>query len=224
MEKELTKLYLNDMSQLKMYQIFGLKKVMKLDSLTEWLTDLPELNHVETIIAKHYQGRLLENIDAWNEQELSLNFIGPIFASIDFTVLNEINWFAQRPISGQVGDYILMGKPDGIIASGYLAPEKPYFAFQEFKRELDSSGDPIGQNLAAMLIGQQANGNNEPIYGCYIIGRNWHFMVLEGKTYTTSKAFSADNDNIFEIIKILKALRNILFTKNNIVDDFVHEV
>lgn len=223
MERELTKLYLNDMSQIKMYQIFGLRRVMKLPSLTEWLTDLPALNHVEEVIAKHYQGRLLKNIDAWNEQELSLNFIGPIFASIDFTVLNKINWFAQRPISGQIGDYLLMGKPDGIIASGYLAPETPYFAFQEFKKELDSSGDPIGQNLAAMLVGQHENQTNTPIYGCYVVGRNWFFMVLEGNEFTVSRDYSASGEDIFEIIRILKALRNLLFAKNGIVDDFVQE-
>ncbi|MGB0932164.1 MAG: hypothetical protein ACPGVB_15380 [Chitinophagales bacterium] len=208
------------MSQLTMYQIFGLRKVMKMESLTQWLNNLPELNHVEKIIATHYQGRLLENIDAWNEQELSLNFIGPIFASIDFTVLNQINWFAQRPISSNIGDYLLMGKPDGIIASGYLAPEKPYFAFQEFKRELDSSGDPIGQNLAAMLIGQEVNDNDQPIYGCYVVGRNWFFMVLEGKEYAVSRDYSASGKDIFEIIRILKALRNNLFAQNGITVNF----
>lgn len=68
------------MSQLKMYKIFGLCKAMKLPALTDWLNELPDLNETEQIIARHYQARLLENVEAWNEQELALQFIGPIFA------------------------------------------------------------------------------------------------------------------------------------------------
>lgn len=214
MEQQIQKLALNDMSQLAMYQIFDLRKVAKLPSLDAWLEEKPQLNDVEKTIAKHYQGRLVENIDSWNEQELSLHFIGPIFAAIDFTVPYKLNLFAQRNISAQVGDYLLHGKPDGIIASGYHAPEVPYFCFQEFKKEQDHQGDAIGQNLAAMLIGQKENDNGKPIYGCYVVGRSWFFMTLENTKYAISKAFSADDDeDIFGIIRMLKTLRVLLFKR-----------
>lgn len=90
----------------------------------------------------------------------------------------------------------------------------PYFCFQEFKKEQDHRGDAIGQNLAAMLIGQKENDNGKPIYGCYVVGRSWFFMTLEGTEYAISKAFSADDDeDIFKLIKMLKALRKILFLR-----------
>ena len=217
MADQITKLYLNDMSQQKMYKLFGLRQVPVLPDLTNWLNDLPDLDSVERTIATHYQKRLIENINAWNEQELSLNFIGPIFAAIDFTMPYQMNWFAQRPISQVIGQHELMGKPDGIIASGFLEPEVPFFSFQEFKKELDSKGDPIGQNLAAMLIGQIQNESNAPIYGCYVVGRLWFFMVLKGKEFTISREYSATGTDIFEIIKILKALRNLLVKRVNLV-------
>lgn len=213
MNGELKKLSLNDMSQLKVYKIFGLKKAKQLPALTTWLDALPPLNETEQIIAKHYQARLIENVEAWNEQELALQFIGPIFAAVDFTVLNKLNFFSQRQITAQVDGYSISGKPDGIIASGYLEPEVPFFCFQEFKRELDNSGDPIGQNLAAMLIGQTQNESDYPIYGCYVVGRWWFFMVLHGKEYAISKAYSAAEEDIFEIIQALKALRAILLNR-----------
>ena len=80
---------------------------------------------------------------------------------------------------------------------------------------MDSKGDPIGQNLAAMLVGQHENTDDEPVYGCYVVGRNWFFMVLQEKQYSISKAYSADDDEIFEIVKILKSLRSILFNRLN---------
>ncbi|MEM6318072.1 MAG: hypothetical protein AAF960_10400 [Bacteroidota bacterium] len=213
MKKQLTKLHLNDMSQQKMYKLFGLRQVASLPVLDNWLSDLPDLDSVETTIATHYQKRLIKNINAWNEQELSLNFIGPIFAAIDFTVPYQINWFAQRPLRQVIDNYELVGKPDGIIASGFMEPEVPFFSFQEFKKELESKGDPIGQNLAAMLIGQTQNDESNPVFGCYVVGRLWFFMALQDKTYAISREFSAASDDIFEIIKVLKALRSILFDR-----------
>lgn len=79
---------------------------------------------------------------------------------------------------------------------------------------MDSSGDPIGQNLAAMLVGQVLNENEDVIYGCYIVGRLWYFMVLKGKDYVLSKEYSStQEDGIRCIVKILKTLRAILFQK-----------
>lgn len=221
MEDTIQKIYMDEMSQQKMYKIFGLRQVQKMEDLTDWLSNLPELEPIETAIAGHYQKRLLENINIWNEQELSLNFIGPIFASIDFTVQYRLNWFAQRNMRKIIGDYELIGKPDGVIASGFQEPEIPYFSFQEFKKELDSSGDPIGQNLAAMMLGQLENGTDDPVFGCYVVGRFWFFMVLKGKDYAISREFSAANEDIFDILKILKALRTKIFIRLGIEEEVV---
>lgn len=218
--QELEKMYMNEMTQEKIYKIFGLRKVFQMQALEDWLTNLPTLEVEERIVCKIYQRRLIENIDAWNEQELSLNFIGPIFGAINFTVLYQLNWFSQRPLSGIIDtgkkQYEIIGKPDGTLSSGYYSPEIPYFAFQEYKKDVNSSGDPIGQNLAAMLVGQTLNKTDDIIYGCYVVGRLWYFMVLKGKEFAISKAFTSDDEDIFEIVKILKALRSILFKKLNI--------
>ncbi len=221
MEKE--KLYMNQMTQQKLYKLFGLRKVSNNKILNNWLSDLPSLNKEEITISKFYQGRLLDNLEVWNEQELSLGFIGPILNLVKFTIPYRLNLFAQRPLSGVIDNYELIGKPDGILASGFQEPEMPFFAFQEYKKDINSSGDPAAQNLAAMLIGQQQNEDNSVIYGCYVVGRFWYFMVLKGKEYTISKDYSTTDDGIFEVVKILKALRSILFKKLGIEEEIEKE-
>ena len=214
MEKEVEKLYLNQMTLQGIYKIFGVKEVNSLSSLDNWLNSLPSLTEKEEIIAKHYHHRLLKNISSWNEQELSLGFIGPLINIIDFKVPYELNFFAQRPVSAIIGNYELLGKPDGMLASGNFEPEAPFFAFQEYKKDINSSGDPAGQNLGAMLVGQAQNKAEAIIYGCYIVGRNWYFMVLKGKEFAISTDYSATHDDdILEIVKILKALRNLLLER-----------
>ena len=226
--KEVEKLYMNDMTQHKMYKLFGLRKVSKIDALEEWLSDLPTVNEKEKIAIEIFQDRLIENIDNWNEQELSLGFIGPIINIIKFKIPYKLNFFAQRPLSGVIKNYEIIGKPDGMIAGGNFEPEIPYFSFQveseneiptndgEYKKDINSSGDPAGQNLAAMLVGQIQNKNEEVVYGCYVVGRFWYFMVLKGKEYAISKDYSTTDNEIFEVFNILKKLRSILFKKLNI--------
>ena len=217
MEQEVTRLYMNDMTQQKMYKIFGLRKVSKIKELEDWLSNLPNINEKEKIVIDVYQERLIEEIDSWNEQELSLGFIGPILNLVKFKIPYKITLFAQRPIFATIGQYELYGKPDGLLASGFQEPEIPYFSFQEYKKDVNSSGDPIGQNLAAMLVGQAQNEDNDIIYGCYVVGRLWYFMILKGNEYTVSKAYTADDEEIFDIVKILKALRDILFKRVNYI-------
>lgn len=102
-----------------------------------------------------------------------------------------------------------------MIASGFRDPEMPYFAFQrsdvsEYKRTLDPNGDPAGQCLAAMLAGQTLNNDGLPLYGCYVVGDSWRFMTLENRTYATSPGYSATSDDLFDIFRILKALKQIV--------------
>ena len=50
------------------------------------------------------------------------------------------------------------------------------------------------------------NDNKSPIFGCFVIGRNWYFLVLQGKKYAISKDYSCVDDEVFDIYRILKSL------------------
>lgn len=189
---------------------FGLSASLANPILDQWLqsTTIPTTTERERL--QELRDLLTQNVTAWNEQELSLQCIGPILTMVRFSEFYRFNLFAQRHIEAVVNDIELGGEPDTIIATGYREPEVPMFAFTEYKRLIDPQGDPAGQTLAAMLVGQALNGDQRPIYGCYVIGSDWRFMLLDGKHYLISRDYSALSDEIYDILRILKALRAII--------------
>ena len=196
---------------------FGLRQVLKHESLTYWL-DLAKnekINYTETLVLPIFQESLTTNVSSWNEQDLSLHFIGPIFSLVNFTEPYVFNLFAERRISAVLtnmeGEAIeLYGKPDEMVASGFREPEAPFFCFQEFKREKDPNGDPIAQALAAMLVGQNINQNRHPMYGCYVLGRDWYFMTLTDNKFCISRGFDATTEYLNDLFCVLKALKVII--------------
>ena len=191
----------------------GLIETENCTILDQWLTKAATLDTNERQEISQLQELLKANVLHWNEQELSLHFIGPVFSKVHYySSSRRYNLFANRYIESQVEsvdkqDYLLFGKPDEMIASGFREPQLPYFCFQEYKRERDPSGDPIGQVLAAMLVGQVINQNTHPIYGCYVLGRDWYFLTLVNKHYCISRGYDATTESIMEIFKILKTLK-----------------
>jgi len=189
---------------------FGLRRELSNPLMDRWLQSALPITERERSNLQALNQALLLNVDGWNEQELSLRFIGPILALVDFMEFYRFNLFAQRHIQGVINDVELGGEPDTIIATGYREPEIPMFAFTEYKRQTDPQGDPAGQTLAAMLVAQALNDDQQPIYGCYVIGSDWRFMLLDGKHYLISRDYSALSDEIYDILRILKALRAII--------------
>lgn len=188
---------------------FLLEEVRTLPTLDHWLSMSAEISEIERHQLTHLKDLLDFNVHDWNEHELDSHFIGPMFAMVNFSS-NRYNHFAQRDLEGTVEGIRLFGKPDGMVASGRREPQKPFFAFQEYKRNLDPNGDPAGQALAAMLVGQSLDERPKPLYGCYVVGNDWRFIVLEGKEYAISPDYSAITDGIFDIYHILKGLKQIV--------------
>jgi len=190
----------------------GYKQVDNSIILNDWL-ELSKnqiVSDIDSNILKRLQKILSKRYAGWNEFELSEWFIGPLLSLIDFSS-EEINLFAFHTIQANVKDYELSGKPDVMIATGIDSPILPYFCFHEYKRQTDPNGDPKTQLLGAMITAQELNNNEKPIYGIYVIGFTWRFVVLHENKWVESKSFSADNEDIYEIYKILSALKKIIF-------------
>ena len=196
----------------KIDDTFGLQQVRKISILEELLSYEHQIDD--------YERRYLTNLgdtylslggDDWNEVELENKFISPMIVFSEISN-QKYSYFLERPLSVEICDYQLSGRVDGMIATGYRNPKVPYFCLNEYKRQTDPDGDPKGQALIAMLVAQHMNDNrnenvNRPIFGSYIIGRDWYFMVLVGKEYAISKDFSCVANEIFDIYRILKGLR-----------------
>ena len=196
-----------DLDNLEM--VFNLKQAWSHSVLEEWESNSQEINDIEKHNIIQLQKTLVRGGRAWNETELENKFISPLIMAADIDD-EQIGYFLERPLSGVVEDYQLSGIVDGVIATGVRNPHTPYFCFHEYKRSVENQGTPDAQVLAAMLVAREMNQNSKPIYGLFIVGLIWNFVVLEGYEYCISKNYSADNDQVFAIFKMLKALKQMI--------------
>ena len=190
----------------KIDEAFGLKQVRRIPLLDEWMSYPYETTDFQRQYLSQIRDLYFLGGDSWNEAELENKIISPIivFSQIDN---EEFSYFLERPLEATIGDFELSGKVDGMVATGFRNPKKPFFCMNEYKRATDPDGDPQGQALIAMLSAQHNNDNQKPIFGCYIVGKQWTFMILEGKKYALSQSFSVDDDEIFDIHRIFRGLR-----------------
>ncbi len=168
-----------------------------------------EISESEKINLLDLQQVLIRGGQYWNEAELKNKFISPLImlAKIDDET---IGYFLERPLSAQIGNYQLAGIVDGMIATGFREPEIPLFCLHEYKRSLENQGAPDAQVLVAMLVSRELNATPQPIYGLYVVGFNWRFVVLEGNQYCISKTYNADDDEIFVLFAMLKNIKKLI--------------
>lgn len=190
-------------------EAFNLKQIWHCELLEQWKKTEQTINDFEKQTLLNLQSSLIKGGRSWNEVELENKFISPVImtAAIDD---DEMSYFLERPLSAIIGDYELSGIVDGMIASGIRNPHSPYFCMHEYKRNIENQGSPEAQVLAAMLVAREKNNNQLPIYGLFIVGLVWNFMVLSNNQYCISKNYNADDKQIFTIFKMLKSLKQIV--------------
>jgi hypothetical protein len=216
MMKKPTALKFADATLAVLEDTFGLRRDVKHESTTflAWQRQATEekISDYEAETLSRLQNPLILGVGGWNKVELESKFIAPLFNLAGFDD-GTIGYFMERPLSAEVQGVRLFGTADGLIAKGVQDPKLPYFCLQEFKKGQDHKGRADGQALAAMLAAQALNENKMPVFGLFILGVTWHFMVLEGNTYTISPSYGADSKDLPDIFKMLKALK-ILIYKN----------
>ncbi len=189
---------------------FGLKRIYNSVLLDEWLGATNEISNEENEHLESFRISLNENAEFWNEEELKMKFIGPL---IEFVKIDSKNFrtFYDRTISVSINEIILSGTLDMVIATGFQIPKKPYFCVHEYKQESKRDGDPKGQLLAEMIAIQAINLPDEnPIYGCYVLGRNWFFVILKGQEYVVSNALDASQEDICTIFRMIKKIKDYI--------------
>ena len=200
-----------ELSEPVLVDTFGLERNFKpIPLLDELLNATGELNEADSALLFECQAELIENADSWNEEELKMQFISFVIFLARFK--KPIRTYYDREISAEINGTFVCSKVDMMLSKGIGELIKtPYFFLHEYKREKKYAGDPVGQMLGGMLIGQTKNIDNSPIYGCYVQGRFWFFSVLDGKQYTVSKGFdSSELEDVQKIIFILKKVNLII--------------
>jgi hypothetical protein len=197
---------------------FGLKKVYaeQIPLLIDWVSANEDLTDIDTIHLEKLRKKAELKIEAWNEEELKMQYLSFIVDYANYSDDEETyNIYFERPISAEVEGHKINVIVDFMIAQGVLEYiKRPYFCFHEYKREKKYNDDPIAQVLLAMLAAREKNKNNKPVYGAYIIGKHWYFMVMENKNFAVSESFSCtDKVELFKIISILRKFKSIIKTQ-----------
>jgi hypothetical protein len=204
-----------DWTQYDLEQTFGLVKntANECTTLKDWL-DVPDTLDDAAIMAEldELTADLLDYADVWNEEELKVFFIAPFLRLVNFKS-KKYKVFVERKLSAKRDGVELTGIVDTMIATGsYGRIVAPFFCMQEYKPESRKSANDVrGQLLSEMLAAQTLNGNDNPVFGCYLNGRLWFFATLIGKTYCFSGGFVADDKgDIVRIFNILRKLRAMI--------------
>ena len=204
---------LNHYDVFEVIDTFNIEKVQHCDTLKNWLNISGELDDFETKLIEEARQSLELKWDEWNEEELKMLFISLVFFVAKPTEHKKINAFYERRLSGNVNDIHISLVVDCMLASPTNSglPKMPYFFLQEFKRSLGDNHDPEGQMLAAMILTQELNQDSNPVYGCWIQGKNWNFTVLSGTEYCVSRQFDATNSEaLHQITLILRKLKELI--------------
>jgi hypothetical protein len=187
-------------------QTFLLERVESMPTLENWLRAEFPMNDVERAVIASLQENLAAEIDLWNEDELKFKFIAPFLSLVRYDT-PYFHVFTQRTLSATVGDVQMTGRVDFMVATGKSKPVRPFFFLHEYKKTFAPNNNPLAQLLAEMVAAQELNSVPHPLYGLYIVGRSWFFVVLEGKKYGVSIAYDATQPDVRDILQILKAAK-----------------
>ena len=202
----------------KLNERFGLKRKYDQDNLLEWLQTKIEIDATEMTILLRLNKKMRKYIDYWNEEEVKLKFIGHIITLADYDT-DSLSAFANRYFEGVVDGELLSGTPDFMVARGKQEIKSPFFFLHEYKKEApyppqgEIAEDPLGQLLAAMLLAYEHNLqvpelSQKPVYGAYVVGRQWFFVILQDREYSISDSYSSTHeDELLDIFRIMKASR-----------------
>ncbi len=181
----------------------------------------PFLEHLKTIkLAENDSNRLfielsrlilLNYVDSWNNAETTFMFIAPFFTQIGF-VTEHFKAFIQRPLGVKYknGTKVTKGFVEFMLGKGIQKARKPFnLLLQQYKAE-KRDNDPLGQLLIAMVAAKIQNEDDKPIYGIYVNGRNWFFVVLDNNTYAVSNPFVATSDDIFDLFAVLLYFKDLM--------------
>lgn len=189
---------------------FGISPVASLPKFEEWLlAENCAPSELETVMLEHYRKLLLKEAQNWNEDELKLFFIGPVLTLVDFNT-DLFKPYSQRTLTIETPTVSASGKVDFMLAKGKVLPKIPYFCLHEYKQENRRDNDPLGQLLIGMVAAQAKNKAQLPIFGCFVSGRNWFFVLLEGDKYCVSNAHNASDEDIFKIFAIMKKCKQLI--------------
>jgi len=180
--------------------------------MVEWMNASVGLSTIEQTVFDKLITRAIRDIEGWQEEDLKMKFLSPVLELAHFMDDQEVYSYFEKTVSATVDGHFLKTKTDFMLAKGILdKPQQPYFHFQEWKPHKRPTGDSMAQLLEALLIAQELNQHQFPMYGCEVMGKYWSFVILEDKSYCISKSYDCtEQDDLLQIIAVLRKFKQIL--------------
>jgi hypothetical protein len=205
-------------SEGEMIEVFHLTpiKTRATPLMEEWLSaPMPTFDAIEQRIFDKKLSEVTDRIVGWSEEDLKMKFIAFIVELGDLTSEDGVVTFFDKQISAVVEGIKLTVKSDFMRANGRFGIYRtPYFHFQEYKPYKQPHGDPMAQLLEAFLIAHVKNDNGRPLYGLEVIGKQWSFVVMEGKEYCVSQPFiCTERNDLMKIIAMFRLFKHIMKTR-----------
>jgi hypothetical protein len=204
-------------SEADLVLLLGLERVVEIQTslMSDWLNVASNISDFDKAAAQRLRIRAQKHISGWLEEDLKMKFLAPLLELAYLIDGNNYETYFEKTISASIDGHFLKTKTDFMISRGFLDKvQKPYFHFQEWKPQKKPTGDSMAQLLEALLIANEINGNKFPIYGCEVVGKQWSFVILEGKQYCISESFDCTKEqDIFKILSVLRKFKEILETK-----------
>jgi hypothetical protein len=224
---ETNKLSQNLDALMDVFQITEIKNCLLLEKLLTVTTSplKPSFQEIFDMLLFEIQ----DKGDQWNEEELKMKFLAFLFFIAEMEEKGKIQAFYERPLTMTIQGHKINIKTDCMLATplGKNTPKEPYFFLQVLNgtRFEKGKGNKYERNvapseaqmLAAMLIAQNRNqnaNNYHPMYGAYIVGKNWNFTVLNNNEYCRSQQFDATNkETLLQIVFILRHLKDLILNR-----------
>ncbi len=196
---------------------FGLKFQDSLPILDKWLEaeEIITPYERETLLLHHED--FTRKASFWNEDEIKFFFISRVITLVNFNKKSIYSTFTQRMLTAQVADVNqnildLRGRVELVVAMGEQIPRQPFFFLNEYKPlSKTTPSDPAGQLLIAMIAARSLNKSSQPLYGVYVIGQLWYFIVLDGNNYAISRSLDAIREiDLFKIFSMLKQCKKYI--------------
>lgn len=195
---------------------FNLNVTQDCSVLNDWTTISGTLNAAEMEMLSQLRDDISLEVRSWNEEELKMHCISLMMYIAKIKQEGKVKVFYERTISAVVENERLSVKSDCLIASpkGVATPRAPYFFLNEYKKSKGEKVDPEGQMLTGMLIAQELNKDDKPLYGAWLEGKFWTFHVLNGKEYCASRSYDASKiEDLQGIVLILRRLKELILNR-----------
>ncbi|MEM0993170.1 MAG: hypothetical protein AAGI49_09045, partial [Bacteroidota bacterium] len=183
-------------------EVFGIAPAKDKSKMEDWENATFEHTEAEQKELISLQNHLIAKVKYWNEAALKFYFLGPLIRMVQYDT-ERYNSFLEQKLKIKINEEIeISGNIDFLVATGKQIPKTPFFTLHEYKPEPNISTDPQGQLLIAMLAAQRENkqlGIEYPLYGVYVTGRLWFFLILAGNQYVESLAYDATQADLFQI-------------------------